>query len=526
MIWPRLQALLLFLCWIPLAHGTVAPHTASPAPSPLAFPTAVGFGAEATGGRGGQVIHVTNLNGSGAGSFAAAAQTSGPRVIVFNVAGNIPINERLEIPDGELTIACQSAPGGGISFVGGTLAFGRLDDSTPFANQQHIKTRNILIRHCRSRDAAASSRRGDNADGIQFLNADLVMLDHVSIAWAADESGAMRRSRRVTWQNCLITEPLINGKHSKGAHAYGPMASYGTHDWSMIGCFLSNGYRRFPHMMGNNYASSGRSRSQTRPGRSGSRERTRERSGRDRGRSRDAAGGRPQRPQRQSRQEIDRANLGPPHPIFLFAGNTIYNIGGPRGIGGSQVGLGAQAVIENNAYWRGPDTVASWAPVRGSERSDSGASGSQVWLAGNTLDGVLPADQGDLVATRHDMPPPGTSATRWTAPEINLAVLAAPDAVGALPHDAIDARVLNEFLSKTGQQGAPWRSAGDPVPAPAAGKPLPDSDRDGMPDSWERERKRNPERYDPWQDRDCNGWSDLEDYLNERAGDTRVAGSC
>jgi hypothetical protein len=499
------------------ATSSDSPSAPSPKPTeqtrgPLAFPGAAGFGASASGGRGGKVIYVTNLKADGQGSFKAAAQTPGARVIVFEVAGNIPINGHLSVPYGDLTIACQSAPGGGVSFVGGTVVFGQLDDTTPFESEQNIKARNIIMRHCRSRDSAASMQRGDNADGFQFHNVDLLMLDHVSIAWAADESGATRRSKRITWQNCLITEPLINGKHSKGAHPYGPMASYGTHDWSMIGCFLSNGWHRFPHMMGNNRDVSGRSPY------GGTEGRGRGRGGRSGGRSRD-----------QSRGQFvnNRTTLGPKHPVFLFAGNTVYNVGGPEGIGGSEVAIGAQAVIENNAYYRGPETPPGWVPIRGHDRPDSAQSGSKILLRGNTLDGALPARQRDLLSSRHStVPLPSESSTRWTAPDVSTRPALDLSSVGALPHDEIDARVLQEFESRTGKQGAPWRKAGDPVPSPATGKAAPDRDRDGMPDAWETDRGRDPASHDPWVDRDCNGWSDLEDYLNERAGDPRVVGDC
>ncbi len=509
-------------CLLAASCSAAPPQSPSPVPgagggtgpsSGLAFPGAVGYGKSASGGRGGEVIHVTNLNASGPGSFQAAVQASGPRVVVFDVAGNIPIQGHLQIRDGDLTIACQSAPGGGVSFVGGTLAFGEFDDETPYESQRNIKTRNLVVRHCRSRDPAASVSRGDNADGIQLLNVDLAIFDHVSIAWAADESGAARRSRRISWQNCLITEPLINGKHSKGAHPYGPIAAYGTYDWSMVGCFLSNGWHRFPHLIGNNLSLDSRppGRGQRdregplRPPRSGGR------AGRD----------------RQAQLATNRLQLGPPNPVFLFSGNTVFNVGGPEGIGGSEVAIGAHAVIENNAYWSGPDTLPGWLPIRGHDRPDSAQSGSRISLRGNTLDGVQPSSQRSLVATRFsEVAPPEEESSRWSAPAPDLSVVADLDSVGALPHDEIDARVLREFAARAGSQGAPWRKAGDPVPAPAAGPPLADGDRDGMPDRWERERGRDASIYDPWHDKDCNGWSDLEDYLNERAGDARVAGDC
>jgi hypothetical protein len=175
-----------------------------------AFPGAEGAGANATGGRGGTVYHVTNTNDSGAGSLRTGV--SGPnRTIVFDVSGTINLLTDLKITATNLTIAGQTAPGDGI-----TLAR-RL---TSVQN-----TRNVVVRFIRCRPGDADSTFQD--DAFHFVNATNCIVDHLSASWSVDECLSTTHSTNITVQWCLISESLKNSRHDKGAHGYGALLRYG-----------------------------------------------------------------------------------------------------------------------------------------------------------------------------------------------------------------------------------------------------------------------------------------------------------
>ena len=106
------------------AGGSSCAASGPPSATDLAFPEAEGFGRHATGGRTGKVYHVTNLNDSGAGSFRDAVSASN-RIVVFDVGGYIPLNTAVSAKS-NLTIAGQTAPGGGIGFRGGEISLRQL----------------------------------------------------------------------------------------------------------------------------------------------------------------------------------------------------------------------------------------------------------------------------------------------------------------------------------------------------------------------------------------------------------------
>jgi len=418
----------------------------------LAFPGAEGAGRHAAGGRGGAVLRVTNLEDSGPGSLRAAVETRGPRTIVFDIGGTIRLSSPLTIRRGQITLAGQTAPGGGVTLRDHPLV---------------IAADDVIIRHIRSR---LGDESGVEADAVSIERGRRIILDHVSASWSVDETLSVgsrydppeRGVYDVTVQWSIIAESLNASGHGKGEHGYGSLVRGG------------HGARMTFH---HNLWAAHRAR-MPRPG------------------------------------NYNPPSVDPEGPRFEFRSNVFYGWGGSHaGYNADTESLSAYAFI-GNAYVPGPESSGRWA----FEESNPLA---RAWFEGNAMDGAVPEDPWSLVRDS-DRPgyrlparPEWAGAAGETAMQAEAEVLAR---AGAGPvRDAVDARIVDDVRARAGRIIDSQAAVGG-WPELAQGEPWFDSDGDGMPDDWERAQGLDPASPDDGPaDRDGDGWTNLEDWLNSLA---------
>jgi pectate lyase len=230
------------------------PATAPAASADLAFPGAMGWAAKTPGGRGGAILKVTNLNADGPGSFKAAIDTKGPRIIVFEVGGVIDLGAKtLTVREPFLTIAGQTAPSPGITLIRGGMDVG---------------THDVVIQHIRIRpgQAGGSYRKGPDFDAFSTAGgAYNVIVDHCSLTWGTDENMSASGNRftgptvedwrkgashAITFSNNIAAESLAVAVHAKGEHSKGSLIHDNATDILIVGNLYAHNMERNPLFKG------------------------------------------------------------------------------------------------------------------------------------------------------------------------------------------------------------------------------------------------------------------------------------
>ena len=419
-----------------------------------AFPGAEGFGACSIGGRGGKVLFVTNLNDSGQGSLRQAVKADGPRTVIFRVSGTIALESAIVIAKPYITIAGQTAPGDGICLKNYALVFA---------------ADHVIVRYIRCRP-------GDNAkaesDSISISSGRDIIVDHCSASWSVDETlSASSRGRlgNVTVQWCIISESLNDSVHHKGPHGYG----------SLIRGSFGNGYTYHHNLYAHHHARL------PRPG-----------------------------------NYIDRIR-DPEGFVLDFRNNVIYNWAGRAAGYNADGSNGTNSITKmnfvGNYYKAGINSTGNLA------FSESTTS-ARAWFNSNCMNGSSPDDPWSLVnfvkfsaddmeAYKQSAPIPVPPVKTDDAITAYKRVLAESGAI--LPkRDAVDIRIVNDVKNGTGkiiddeQQVGGW-------PELKSTKPPQDSDKDGMPDDWEKQYGLDPTNpADGNADVDADGYTNLEEYLN------------
>ncbi|MBP8113873.1 MAG: pectate lyase [Chitinophagaceae bacterium] len=435
----------------------------------LSFPGAEGFGKYTTGGRGGKVYIVSNLNDDGEGSLRKAATVKGPRIIVFAVSGTIHLLSPLAIK-ADATIAGQTAPGDGICIADYPVG---------------LSGNNIIIRYLRFRMGDKNQNKGmvhgsGHDDALSASRRNNIIIDHCSISWSTDECFSVYGGDSTTLQWNLISEPLNYSYHFEEGdkdfenHGYGGI-------WG--GSHLSAHHNLFAHCVSRN-------------------------------------------------PRFNGTRLGATQEFVDFRNNVIYNWGGNSTYGGE---AGNYNMI-NNYYKYGPSTNKNVKFRIVNPTKTDVLNFGKFYVNGNYVDGAkdvtknnwLGIDMGnngtldDKKEAVMDKPFSAESIPEYSAAEAYEAVL---KFVGAShKRDTLDERIISDVKNRTGgfidvQGGFPHGTAYEQtIAAWPVLKTLPtptDTDKDGMPDDWEKRNGLNPiDPSDASQNKLDKHYTNVEVYIN------------
>ncbi|UII27151.1 pectate lyase [Fulvivirga maritima] len=411
----------------------------------LAFPGADGFGKHATGGRGGKVLVVSNLNDQGEGSLREAIKAKGPRIVVFAVSGTIALESELPIDNGDITIAGQSAPGEGICIKNYPV---------------RISADNVIVRYLRLRLGTDKKIEEDAFNGRRHKN---IIIDHCSMSWSTDECASFYGNTDFTMQWCIISESLNKSVHHKGNHGYGGI--WGGKGASFHHNLLAHHSSRNPRFSGS------------------------------------------------------ASTPNTPDELVDFRNNVIYNWGHNSAYGGEK----GKYNMVNNYYKPGPATkksvinrIVNPSEPYGQFYVEGNLIFNDEKVSSNNWSGGVQCD--DPQAAKANVPfEVMTLECEESTEEAYASVL---QYAGANLHrDAIDSRIVKEVKTGTATYGngiidTPQQVGG--WPELKATKAPTDSDKDGMPDTWEKEHHLNPDDSSDGAIFSLNNdYTNVEIYLNE-----------
>lgn len=412
---------------------------------PIAFPGAEGFGKYATGGRGGQVLIVSTLEDAGPGSFRFAAESKGKRIIVFRVTGTIHLKTKITVK-GDVTIAGQTAPGGGICLADAPVVIGG---------------DNVIIRYLRFRMGDRNQNRemvdGSGADdALSATKRNKIIIDHCSMSWSTDECFSIYGGDSTTLQWNIIAEPLNYSYHFEAGdkeferHGYGGI-------WG--GLHLSAHHNLFAHC--------------------------------------------------NSRTPRFNGVRHTPTELVDFRNNVIYNWGSNNiyaGEGGAynivnnyfKFGPDTKTSIRYQIVNPGRNSTIGYGQwfVDGNFVDGSKIISRDNWN-GITVDTKLTLEEKQkiIVSKAH----PVLNIPTQSAAVAYQAVL---DKAGAsYQRDTLDARVVENVMNRTGQfvdvqggypHGTNYAATVNAWPFLQPASPQRDTDQDGMPDDWEKIKGLNP----------------------------------
>lgn len=415
------------------------------------FPGAEGFGTRTIAGRGGKVIEVTSLADDGPGTLRAAINDPSARIIIFRVAGNIELKSELQINHPFVTIAGQTAPGGGICIKDAGIS---------------IFTCDVLIQHIRIRPGNKGPVDADINDAVSILGphghstgAYNVVLDHISASWGEDETvSTWYGAHDITISWSIISEALNRSRHRKKTHSAGLLIGDGSYNVSVHHNLLAHNDFRNPLI---------------------------------------SKGG--------THDIINNVvyNWGIlPAEISDYGSNTFLNFVGNYFIAGPSTNPGPYEIFfsEGNPKIYVLDNIG---PHRPDPNMDEWAIVGFKW--GD--EGIAPVKHRS--GTKFKTPQISTQSST----EVMKIVLAEAGAT-APRRDTIDCRIVDDVKNRTGKIiDSPEQVDG--YPNLASGTPPVDSDHDGIPDEWERQMKLNPnDASDGNGDLNADGYTNIEEYLH------------